>query len=253
MRLAIETKNLSKTYPLKNQKNQVSLKEALSSFFIRSKKMVSNDKTFFYALENLNLKIEKGEIVGIIGKNGSGKSTLLKLLSKITYPSDGSIKIFGKVASLLEVGAGFHPELTGEENIYLAGAILGMKKKQIKAKLYEIVSFSELEDFIHLPVKKYSSGMFLRLGFSVIAHLDADILLVDEILSVADKAFQKKCISKLKMLSYTKTILYVSHHLETVEQLCTRCLVLDKGVLIFDGHPKDAIRKFIHPSCKISV
>lgn len=253
MSFSIVIKNLSKTYPLKKQKDSTSLREAISFAFSKPSTFLSKEKTFFYALENLNLEIQKGEIVGIIGKNGSGKSTLLKLLSKITFPSDGSITLSGKVASLLEVGAGFHPELTGKENIFLAGSILGMKKDEIAKKLDEIILFSELEEIIHIPVKKYSSGMFLKLGFSVIAHLDAEILLIDEILSIADTTFQKKCILRLKKLSPQKTILCVSHHLETIERLCSRAIIFQKGKLVFDGLPKNAINQFIHPSAPTSV
>jgi lipopolysaccharide transport system ATP-binding protein len=239
MNLALSTKNLSKSYPLK-KKEADSLRGLFTSFIKKPKGLFVKDPGF-WALKDLNLQIQKNEIIGLMGENGSGKSTLLKLLSKITYPTSGQINLFGKVASLLEVRAGFHPELSGKENIYLAGTILGMRKEKITEQYENILIFSELEKFIHLPVKKYSSGMFVKLGFSVIAHLDADILLIDEILSVADEAFCQKCLEKIKELSSQKTILLVSHNPKTIEKLCTRMIVLKQGRLIYDGSIQEGL------------
>jgi lipopolysaccharide transport system ATP-binding protein len=201
---------------------------------------------YVWALQNLSFSIKKGEIVGVIGKNGAGKSTLLKLLAKITTPSEGEISYDGRISALLEVGTGFHPELTGKENIFLNGAILGMKKSEIKEKLNQIVDFSECGKFIDTPVKRYSSGMKVRLGFAVAAHLDPEILIVDEVLAVGDASFQKKCIHKMtEVSSEGRTVLFVSHNMASVRNLCTRGIVLEKGTVIFDGNVDEAISKYI--------
>lgn len=202
-----------------------------------------NHDNDFLAIKDFNLEVRKGEILGIIGQNGAGKSTLLKLISRITSPTSGKIYIDGKISSLLEVGTGFHPELTGRENIYLNGSILGMRRSEINEKVEEIIDFSECRDFIDTPVKRYSSGMYVRLAFAVAVHLRSDILIMDEVLSVGDVQFQKKCLDKIKEISGDKnrTILYVSHNLETVKRLCTRCIVIDKGIKKFDGDVKEAI------------
>ncbi len=191
----------------------------------------------FYALKDINLTIKRGETLGIIGKNGAGKSTLLKLLSRITAPSEGNIKIYGRVASMLEVGTGFHGELTGRENIYLNGAILGMNRAEITEKIEDIIEFSEVGDFIDTPVKRYSSGMYVKLGFAVAAHLDSEIMIMDEVLAVGDMEFQHKCLDRMKAAAKKegKTVLYVSHNMHTIRRLCDRCIVLDKGKLVFDG------------------
>ncbi len=191
----------------------------------------------FYALKDIDLTIKQGETLGIIGKNGAGKSTLLKLLSRITAPSEGNIKIYGRVASMLEVGTGFDGELTGRENIYLNGAILGMKRAEITKKIEDIITFSEVGDFIDTPVKRYSSGMYVKLGFAVAAHLDSEIMIMDEVLAVGDMAFQHKCLDRMKAAAKQegKTVLYVSHNMHTIRRLCDRCIVLDKGKLLFDG------------------
>ena len=191
----------------------------------------------FYALKDINLTIKRGETLGIIGKNGAGKSTLLKLLSRITAPSEGNIKIYGRVASMLEVGTGFDGELTGRENIYLNGAILGMKRAEISDKIEDIIDFSEVGDFIDTPVKRYSSGMYVKLGFAVAAHLDSEIMIMDEVLAVGDMEFQHKCLDRMRAAAKKegKTVLYVSHNMHTIRRLCDRCIVLDKGKLIFDG------------------
>ena len=202
-----------------------------------------NKENDFWAIKDFNLEIKRGEIVGIIGQNGAGKSTLLKMISRITSPTSGAIYIDGKVSSLLEVGTGFHPELTGRENIYLNGSMLGMRRSEINEKVESIIDFSECRDFIDTPVKRYSSGMYVRLAFSVAVHLRSDILIMDEVLSVGDVQFQKKCLDKIKEISgdRNRTILYVSHNLETVKRLCTRCIVIDKGIKKFDGKVSEAI------------
>lgn len=197
----------------------------------------------FMALDGISLEVKKGERVGIIGHNGAGKSTLLKLISRVTAPTGGAIGLNGRVASMLEVGTGFHGELTGRENIYMNGAILGMTKKEIDAKMEDIIEFSEVRQFIDTPVKRYSSGMYVKLAFSVAAHLDSEIMIMDEVLAVGDMAFQKKCLEKMSDVSHNKgrTILYVSHNMSTIRQLCNRCIVLDHGKVIFDGEVEEAI------------
>jgi homopolymeric O-antigen transport system ATP-binding protein len=201
----------------------------------------------FWALRDVSFDVNPGEVIGIIGRNGAGKSTLLKILSRITDPSEGSIHIRGRLASLLEVGTGFHPELTGRENIFLNGAILGMRKAEIVSKFDEIVAFSEVEKFLDTPVKRYSSGMYVRLAFSVAAHLNPEILVVDEVLSVGDMAFQKKCLGKMSEVSQCgRTIIFVSHNMAAVQNLCRRGIVLSNGTLLFDGSAVDAIQKYLH-------
>ena len=197
----------------------------------------------FYALNGINLEVHKGEALGVIGANGAGKSTLLKLLSRVTAPTEGKIKINGRIASMLEVGTGFHPELTGRENIYMNGAILGMTKEEIDKKIEDIIDFSECRQFIDTPVKRYSSGMYVKLAFSVVAHLDAEIMVMDEVLAVGDMKFQEKCLGKMGDAAGNdgKTVLYVSHNMNTIRQLCTRCIVLEKGQIIFDGDVETAI------------
>ena len=197
----------------------------------------------FLALDDVSFSIKKGERVGIIGHNGAGKSTLLKLLSRVTAPTTGTISYNGRIASMLEVGTGFHPELTGRENIYLNGAILGMTKAEITEKFDDIVAFAEMEKFVDTPVKRYSSGMYVKLAFAVAAHLDSDILVMDEVLAVGDMKFQQKCLGKMDDVSKSegKTVLYVSHNMNTIRQLCTRCIVLDHGKVIFDGDTEEAI------------
>ncbi len=209
---------------------------------------LSNEK--FYALDGVSFEVKKGEAVGIIGKNGAGKSTLLKLVTRITGPTKGTISLNGRVASMLEVGTGFHPELTGRENIYMNGAILGMSKHEIDEKIEEIIEFSEVRQFIDTPVKRYSSGMYVKLAFSVAAHLDADIVIMDEVLAVGDMAFQNKCLTKMRQSAEEegKTVLYVSHNMNTIRQLCDRVIVLDKGKLIFDGSVEEGIAIYMNNS-----
>ncbi len=200
----------------------------------------------FKALDNISFEVKKGERIGIIGHNGAGKSTLLKLISRVTGPTDGKIYLNGRVASMLEVGTGFHPELTGRENVYMNGAILGMTKKEIDAKMEDIIEFSEVRQFIDTPVKRYSSGMYVKLAFSVAAHLDSEIVIMDEVLAVGDVAFQNKCIRKMKSISEEndRTILYVSHNMNTIRQLCNRVIVLDHGNIVFNGNVEAGIAKY---------
>jgi lipopolysaccharide transport system ATP-binding protein len=200
----------------------------------------------FWALRNLNLTIDQGDIIGVIGKNGAGKSTLLKVLSKITQPTEGRIEITGRIASLLEVGTGFHPELTGRENIFLNGTILGMTRKEVQEKFDEIVAFSEIEKFIDTPVKRYSSGMYVRLAFAVAAHLDPEILIIDEVLAVGDAEFQKKCLGKMKDVAGSgRTVIFVSHNTAAVSTLCNKGIVLEKGELKFSGSSQEAIAYYL--------
>ena len=202
----------------------------------------------FMALNGIDLTVYKGEALGIIGSNGAGKSTMLKLLSRVTAPSEGEIDIYGRIASMLEVGTGFNGEMTGRENIYMNGAILGMTKAEIDAKMEDIIEFSEVRDFIDTPVKRYSSGMYVKLAFSVAAHLDAEIMIMDEVLAVGDMAFQKKCLDKMREAANKegRTVLYVSHNMNTIRQLCDRCIVLDQGRIVFDGDVEDAIELYMH-------
>lgn len=197
----------------------------------------------FLALDDINLEVKKGEALGIIGHNGAGKSTLLKLLSRVTAPTSGSISYNGRIASMLEVGTGFHGELTGRENIYMNGAILGMTKKEIESKMEQIIDFSEVRQFIDTPVKRYSSGMYVKLAFSVAAHLDSEIMIMDEVLAVGDMAFQKKCLTKMREAADKegRTVLYVSHNMNTIRKLCDRCVVLEQGKIIYDGDVEKAI------------
>ena len=197
----------------------------------------------FMALNGIDLTIYQGEAVGIIGSNGAGKSTLLKLLSKVTAPTEGEIDIYGRIASMLEVGTGFNGELTGRENVYMNGAILGMTKQEIDAKMEQIIEFSEVRDFIDTPVKRYSSGMFVKLAFSVAAHLDSEIMIMDEVLAVGDINFQQKCLKKMREAAKEegRTVLYVSHNMNTIRQLCDRCIVLDKGKVIYEGNVEESI------------
>ena len=199
-----------------------------------------------WALNDVSVEVAQGEVLGIIGRNGAGKSTLLKILSRVTAPTSGRIRVKGRVASLLEVGTGFHPELTGRENIFLNGAILGMTKAEVVRKFDEIVAFSEIEDFIDTPVKRYSSGMYVRLAFAVAAHLDPEILVVDEVLAVGDAAFQKKCIGKMgDVAEGGRTVLFVSHNMQAVSQITNRAIVLDKGMVDFRGSPSEAIAHYM--------
>lgn len=201
----------------------------------------------FMALDGFDIEVKRGERVGIIGANGAGKSTFLKLLSRITAPTGGRIMYRGRIASMLEVGTGFNGELTGRENVYLNGAILGMTTAEVDAKIDKIIEFSECEKFIDTPVKRYSSGMFVKLAFSVAAHLDAEIMIMDEVLAVGDMKFQRKCLKKMRDLAVEedRTILYVSHNMDTIQELCNRCVVLDKGKKVYDGSVEEAIKQYL--------
>lgn len=201
----------------------------------------------FYALNGINLEVKRGETLGIIGANGAGKSTLLKILSRVTAPTEGEVKINGRISSMLEVGTGFHGELTGRENIYLNGAILGMSRAEVDKKIEDIIEFSECRKFIDTPVKRYSSGMYVKLAFAVAAHLDSEILVMDEVLAVGDMKFQEKCLGKMGDVADKegRTVLYVSHNMNTIQQLCSRCIVLEKGRVIFDGEVEEAIRIYM--------
>ncbi|MGR0480691.1 MAG: ABC transporter ATP-binding protein [Candidatus Electronema sp. V4] len=217
----------------------------IQPMLVGQEKQIEGDR--FWALRDINLEVKEGEILGIIGRNGAGKSTLLKLLSRVTAPTKGQIKIKGRIASLLEVGTGFHPELTGRENIFMNGAILGMSKQEIKSKLDEIIDFSGVEKFIGTPVKRYSSGMYVRLAFAVAAHLEPEILVVDEVLAVGDSEFQKKCLGKMEEVSKTgRTVLFVSHNMTAIEALCTKGIVFNKGRQEFQGIIKESIELYLN-------
>ncbi len=252
----IKTDQISKTYRL-GVIGQTTLREGLqrSIAHMRHKEdptqkigsQLYKNGEWFYALKDVSFQVMPGEAVGLIGHNGAGKSTLLKLLTRVTAPTEGDIWLNGRVASMLEVGTGFHPELTGRENIYMNGSILGMTRKEIDSKLDEIIDFSECEEFIDTPVKRYSSGMYVKLAFSVAAHLNSEIMLLDEVLAVGDVRFQQKCLKKISdtVNQEGRTILYVSHNMNTVRQLCPRSIVLDHGMLLFDGDTETAILKYL--------
>lgn len=239
---AIVIENLWKGYHLGSRKSG-SLRETLTSFV----SFKQNEPKTFWALKELNLEIKKGEVIGLIGRNGAGKSTLLKVLSRITAPTKGSFTLYGRVSSLLEVGTGFHPELTGRENIFLNGTILGMTRNEIKTKFDEIVAFSGIEKFLETPVKRYSSGMYVRLAFAVAAHLEPEILFIDEVLAVGDAEFQKKCLGKMKDVSRNegRTVLFVSHNMGAVSQLCNRGVFLSEGKVTQVGNIQDTISAYI--------
>ena len=256
MNVMIQISNVKKRYRL-GQIGGGSLQADLQSWWarIRGKEdpntkigvdQRSNGETFM-ALNGIDLTIYKGEAVGIIGGNGAGKSTLLKLLSRVTAPTEGEIDIYGRIASMLEVGTGFSPEMTGRENVYMNGAILGMTKAEIDAKMEDIIEFSEVREFIDTPVKRYSSGMYVKLAFSVAAHLESEIMIMDEVLAVGDMAFQKKCLDKMRDAAKRdgRTVLYVSHNMNTIRQLCDRCVVLDKGKVIFEGEVEEGIETYL--------
>jgi lipopolysaccharide transport system ATP-binding protein len=248
--IAIRVEALSKQYRIGRRESYGTLRDTLAAR-VRSIASGTHLKTevpsgLFWALKDVYLEIERGVVLGVIGRNGAGKSTLLKILSRITEPTEGHIEIHGRVGSLLEVGTGFHPELTGRENVFLNGAILGMAKADIARRFDEIVAFAEVDRFIDTPVKHYSSGMYTRLAFAVAANLDTDILLVDEVLAVGDVAFQKKCIGKMAdVVRGGRTILLVSHSLPAIESLCSMCVVLDNGRLQFQGSSSQAIERYL--------
>lgn len=241
--IALTVNNLGKRYRIGDKEQApTSLREGLISIaaspfrYLQQMMRPMTDDETLWALRNVSFDIKRGEVVGFVGRNGAGKSTLLKILSRITEPTEGRVVLNGRVGSLLEVGTGFHPELTGRENIFLNGSILGMKRVEIERKFDEIVAFSEIEKFLDTPVKRYSSGMAVRLAFAVAAHLEPEIMVIDEVLAVGDLAFQKKCLGKMEDVAQQgRTILFVSHNMQAVRNLCTRCILLDKGRMIFDG------------------
>lgn len=257
MKPIIEIKNLSKKYRIGIRQPYYSLRDTLMGIVkdpfagLKIKKTGKNGLAVdeFWAVKDISLDIMPGEVIGIIGRNGAGKTTLLKLLSQITPPTAGEIILRGRVASLLEVGTGFHPELTGRENIYLNGAILGMKQLEIKRRFDEIVDFAEIEKFLDTPVKRYSSGMYMRLAFSVAAHLITEILLVDEVLSIGDVEFQKKCLGKMnEFINKERAILLVSHNMSAIARICTKVMMVDKGNIAMVGKPEEVIRYNLHES-----
>lgn len=254
----IEVKNLSKKYRITHARGgYVTLRDVLANIaksplrFLASKtKQIAGKSTKedFWALKDVNFDVAQGEVVGVIGHNGAGKSTLLKILSRITPPTSGEVRLRGRVGSLLEVGTGFHPELTGRENIFLNGAILGMKRSEIVRKFDEIVEFSGVEKFLDTPVKYYSSGMYVRLAFSVAAHLEPDILLVDEVLAVGDAEFQKKCLNKMESITTTagRTILFISHNMDAIRKLCTRTILIEQGKIRMIGDTNEVINLYLN-------
>lgn len=245
----IEINNLGKRYPLRHEKTPYgTLRDSLVNF-LKNPLASRIQKESFWALDNINLKIETGDIVGIIGRNGAGKSTLLKIISGITKPTTGNIKLWGRVSSLLEVGTGFHPELTGRENIFLNGVILGMTRREVARKFHEIVAFAGVEKFLDTPVKRYSSGMYVRLAFAIAAHLEPDILIVDEVLAVGDAEFQKKCLGKMNEVSKKegRTVLFVSHNLGTIRNLCQKGVFLENGRLRAYGPIEEVIGDYTIP------
>ena len=243
---AIVVEKISKKYKLGSLQRDTMLRERLISLLRSPFRDRSTAENTLWALRDVSFKVARGEVVGIIGRNGAGKSTLLKVLSKITYPTSGRMKVHGRVASLLEVGTGFHEELTGRENIYMNGSILGMKKDEVDAKLDSIITYAGVERFVDTPIKRYSSGMRLRLGFAVAAHLDPDLLIVDEVLAVGDASFQRKCLNTMEELqSGGRTVLFVSHNMAAVENLCSRCVWIDAGQVQMDGSPRDVISAYM--------
>ncbi len=245
MKRIIEVKKLYKRYQYGQNQPYLTLRESVIHAMKAPFRFIKSDNTpnnEFWALKDISFHVEPGESIGLIGRNGAGKSTLLKLLSRITPPTRGEIVLRGRVASLLEIGTGFHQELTGRENIFLNGAILGMTQKEIKSKFDEIVGFAEIEKFLDTPVKFYSSGMYMRLAFAVAAHLDSEILLVDEVLAVGDAAFQKKCLGKMENVAKAgRTVIFVSHNLGAVRNLCSRVILLDQGTVLSDKNTDESI------------
>jgi len=257
--IAIRVDGLSKQYRIGGKQERYktlrdTLTDALAAPFrrfysvVRGQSSVVTDETI-WALKDVSFEVKRGEVVGIIGRNGAGKSTLLKILSRITEPTEGAAEIHGRVGSLLEVGTGFHPELTGRENVYLNGAILGMQRTEIERKFDKIVTFAEIEKFLDTPVKHYSSGMYVRLAFAVAAHLEPEILLVDEVLAVGDAAFQKKCLGKMgDVAKEGRTVLFVSHNMAAVQSLCTRAIWLHEGKIVEEGQPSQVVSSYLQTS-----
>ena len=254
--LAIRCEGISKRYRIGERESYRALRDTIANavrapfhLFSKSRRAGGQETSAantFWALNDVSFEVKRGEVVGIIGRNGAGKSTLLKILSRITKPTAGEARIDGRVASLLEVGTGFHPELTGRENIFLNGAILGMKKVEIKARFDEIVAFAEIEKFVDTPVKRYSSGMYVRLAFAVAAHLEPEILLVDEVLAVGDASFQKKCLNKMQEVGkHGRTVFFVSHNMAAITRLCQRTILLDNGRVLADGPSPQVVGTYL--------
>ena len=245
MSYSVRVEGLSKRYMIKGNRGHRLLRDEIMSF-VKEFPRKAETRQEFWALRDLEFEIAEGDKVGIIGKNGAGKSTLLKLLSRVAEPTTGEIRLRGRVSSLLEVGTGFHPELTGRENIFLNGVILGMSRVEVRRKFDEIVSFAGVERFLETQVKHYSSGMYMRLAFSVAAHLDPEILIVDEVLAVGDAEFQKKCLGKMQDISTGgRTVVFVSHSMQTVTSLCNQCILLDAGQIRKQGRPSEVIIEYL--------
>src|SRR5437660_7097550 len=252
--IALSVQNLSKSFRIAHQRGlrgYQTLHDELSTLpgrlIDRLRQRRRSTSETFWALRNVSFDVKRGEVLGIIGSNGAGKSTLLKILNRITEPSIGGVDIYGRVGALLEVGTGFHPELTGRENIFLNGAILGMTRAEIKRKFDEIVAFAEVERFLDTPVKRYSSGMYVRLAFAVAAHLDPEILLIDEVLAVGDAEFQKKCLAKMEDVAANegRTVIFVSHNMDAVYHLCSRCILLKQGEIAKTGNATDVVAEYL--------
>jgi len=251
--IVIHAENLSKLYRIGERLPYKTLTDTITNLFSGPLKKIKNGlklkerpDEYIWALKDISFEVKRGEVVGIIGRNGSGKSTLLKILSRITIPTEGYAQVQGRISSLLEIGIGFHPELTGRDNIYFNGAILGMRKKEINRKFDEIVAFAEIEKFIDTPVKYYSSGMCVRLAFAVAAHLEPDILLVDEVLAVGDAEFQKKCLGKMDDVAKGgRTVLFVSHNMLAIQSMCKRCILLEEGKVCRDGDADSAVEYYL--------
>jgi lipopolysaccharide transport system ATP-binding protein len=244
----IQVQNLGKRYRIGQKQEYYTLRDTITNIFKPAGRSHAphSAEPFVWAIKNVSFETKKGEVLGIIGRNGAGKTTLLKILSRITEPTEGKAVIRGMVGSLLEVGTGFHPELSGRENIYLNGAILGMKKREIESKFDAIVDFAEIDKFIDTPVKHYSSGMYVRLAFAVAAFLEHEILLIDEVLAVGDANFQKKCLGKMGEIGTSgRTIIFVSHNMATINSLCSRAILFDKGSIVTEGSPRDCIDRYI--------
>jgi lipopolysaccharide transport system ATP-binding protein len=247
---AIKVENLSKLYHLGEKKHD-SLRDTISSLVGG---LGQRKKRELWALKDINFEVNEGETLGVVGKNGAGKSTLLKILSRITRPTSGKALLRGRVGSLLEIGTGFHQELSGRENIYMSGAVLGMTRKEIDRAFDEIVAFSEVEKFLDTPVKHFSSGMYMRLAFAVAAHLEPEVLIVDEVLAVGDAAFQRKCLNKMRDVSNTgRTVLFVSHDMSAITRICDRAIALKSGQLVLDGSAADVVRDYLHSDAGIAA
>jgi lipopolysaccharide transport system ATP-binding protein len=262
--VAIRAQGLGKRYRIGERQKYKALRDTLTDMIYSPFRIIRGTLTpldrvaraddSIWALKDLSFEINKGDVVGVIGRNGAGKSTLLKILSRITEPTEGYVDVCGRVGSLLEVGTGFHPELTGRENIYLNGSIIGMRKREIDRKFDEIVAFAEVEQFLDTPVKFYSSGMYMRLAFSVAAHLEPEILLVDEVLAVGDAAFQKKCLGKMGSVAKEgRTVLFVSHNMPIVRSLCQRCMIFDQGKLIMNGTSEESTISYVGSSLNATL